>query len=178
MRIRITRDGLEVGRVLRIETRLIRLSGGFGIGWSGRRRIGLWFGADVPNDLWDFVLASGIDFVLNGGESTEKLIGDVCHDGGAACGDFVFREEDDEAGEEVVDFERGEEVLNGVDEFGGQVFGCGDVFREMGVTVAEGEVRVRTVEAAAGAVLKLMLAAGCFVDRLGVSDCWFHFGPR
>jgi hypothetical protein len=72
----------------------------------------------------------------------------------------------------------GEEILDGVDEFGGEVFGGGDVFREMGVATAEGEVRVRTVEAATGAVLKLMLAARFFVDRLGVSDCWFHIGPR
>ena len=49
----------------------------------------------------------------------EELIGDVSEDGGAARRDFVFREEQEKAGEEVVNGDGGTEFREGDGSDGG-----------------------------------------------------------
>jgi hypothetical protein len=41
--------------------------------------------------------------LVDGVDSAEELVGDVAEDGGAARGDFILREEQEETGEEVVE---------------------------------------------------------------------------
>ena len=53
----------------------------------------------------------GVFLSGDGGEGAEELVGDVGEDGGAARGDFVLREEEEQAGEEVVDLSGGGEVV-------------------------------------------------------------------
>ena len=48
-----------------------------------------------------------LPFLLDGREGAEELVGDVGQDGGAARGDAVLREMDEERGEEVIDLRGG-----------------------------------------------------------------------
>lgn len=48
-----------------------------------------------------------LEFLLDGREGAEELVGDVSQDGGAARGDAVLREMDEERGEEVIDLRGG-----------------------------------------------------------------------
>jgi hypothetical protein len=57
------------------------------------------------------------------GRVRKKLIGDVGKDGGAAGRDFVFGEEENEAGEEVVDGDGGGKFLKVAGEGSGSVGG-------------------------------------------------------
>ena len=59
----------------------------------------------------DNLRGRGVVFLMHGGESAEKLAGDVGEDGGASGGDFVLGEEKEQAGEEVVDLGGGGEVV-------------------------------------------------------------------
>ena len=54
-----------------------------------------------------FVAFCLLGFLVDGVDSAEELVGDVAEDGGAARGDFILREEQEETGEEVVEGLRG-----------------------------------------------------------------------
>src|SRR6266478_1519488 len=74
----------------------------------------------VADDLGRLVgIFFGIEFAVDGGEGAEELIGDVREDGGTTGRDFVFGEEKEKAGEEVVDGDGGAEFL----EVGGEEAG-------------------------------------------------------
>ncbi len=66
----------------------------------------------------------GFDEVIasDGAMGVEKLVGNVSHDGGAAGRDAAFGDEDEEAGEKLVDVEAGAELGEFGEEFGGEVF--------------------------------------------------------
>ena len=64
--------------------------------WDRAVAFGAWHVEDDLRGLGVFLLGDG-------GEGAEELVGDVGEDGGAAGGDFVLREEEELAGEEVVD---------------------------------------------------------------------------
>lgn len=67
----------------------------------------------VPHDyLVDAV------FFVGGGQGADELVGDVGEDGGAASGDAVSGEEDEEIFEEAVEAVEGVEVLGVGGEFG------------------------------------------------------------
>jgi len=91
-----------------------------------------------------------------GGKGAEELAGDVSHDG-TAGGDSVLCEEDDGTGEEVVDFKGAEEILDGIDEFGREVFG-GAILSEAAVFRAKGSAG-RGNERAAASDAGVVLAA-------------------
>jgi len=81
--------------------------------------------------VWDRAVAVGAGHIEDDGrafgifllgdcrQGTEELVGDVGEDGGAAGGDFVLREEEEQAGEEVVDLSGGGEVVEVDGEGGG-----------------------------------------------------------
>jgi len=117
----------------------------------------------------------GIEFAVDGGEGAEELIGDVREDGGTTGRDFVFGEEKEKAGEEVVDGDGGAEFLEVGGEEGGSVGGLALVIGETGVTRAEGGVEVGAGEAAALAVGETIGAASGVVDEAGFSHLLGHF---
>jgi hypothetical protein len=63
------------------------------------------------------------------GRGAQELIGDVGKGGGAAGRDFVFGEEENEAGEEVVDGDGGGKFLKVAGEGSGSVGGGGVDYR-------------------------------------------------
>src|SRR5260370_38876135 len=100
--------------------------GGLGLGQVFRLGTG-----HVGDDLGRLVgIFFGIEFAVDGGEGAEELIGDVSEDGGTTGRDFVFGEEKEKAGEEVVDGDGGAEFLEVGGEEGGSVGGVRLVFRE------------------------------------------------
>ena len=78
------------------------------------------FGADEIPD--DFLGGVGGDFVLDvpGAVGVEDEVTGVSHDGGAARGDAVLGEKEEEPGEELVDFGGGIELGEIAEEFGGE----------------------------------------------------------
>jgi hypothetical protein len=60
----------------------------------GQVALGTWRVEDERSGLGVFLLGDG-------GEGAEELVGDIGEDGGAAGGDFVLREEEEQAREEV-----------------------------------------------------------------------------
>jgi len=62
-----------------------------------------------------------IDLALDGHERVEELVGNVGEDSGAACGDAVLHDEDEEFGEELIDLVGGLEVVKLDQEVGGEV---------------------------------------------------------
>ena len=103
----------------------------------------------------------GLDEVIarDGPMGVEELVGDVGHDRGAAGGDAAFGDEDEEAGEKLVDVDAGAELGEFGEEFGGEAFRVVlDVHRKGSgggcLRVAEAKARVswRAGEAAALAV--------------------------
>ena len=116
----------------------------------------------------------GVFFFGDRGEGAEELVGDVGEDGGATGGDFVLREEEEQAGEEVVDLCGGGEVVE-VDGKGGGYFGrvgliCGKR-RVCGTEVGVGG----SVEAAAASVGEDVGAAGGMVYEAGFSGLPGHW---
>ena len=66
----------------------------------------------VKNDLGGLVfIGLGVELGVDGGKSAQELVGDVGKDGGFARGNAIFREENQEASEEVVDRNSGAEFL-------------------------------------------------------------------
>jgi len=51
----------------------------------------------------------GVELAVDSGEGAKELVGDVGEDGGTARGDFIFGEEEKEAGEEFIDGDSGAE---------------------------------------------------------------------
>src|SRR3989304_1805853 len=82
------------------------------------------WGWDVPDDLDGGIFrVFGGGFLLDGGEGVEKLVGDVGEDGGTAGGDAILSEEEQKAGEEVVDGSGGFEFIEAAGESGGKIGG-------------------------------------------------------
>jgi hypothetical protein len=112
----------------------------------------------------------GLEVILAGDSAmgVEKLVGDVGHDGGAAGRDAAFGDEDEEAGEKLVDVETGAELGELREEFGGEVFGV--ILRRLGRSeqsgMAETEMRasVQNSETAAAAIGGEVTAAGRVVQ--------------
>jgi len=66
--------------------------------------------ADVDIDLHVgvfFVALGWSGFLVDGVDGAKELVGDVAEDAGAARGDFILRQEEQETGEEVVEGFRG-----------------------------------------------------------------------
>ena len=87
----------------------------------------------------------------------QELVGDVGEDGGAARGDAAFGDEDEEAGEELVDVHGGIELGELGEEVGGEILGVFEGVRGerndlFGVAEAEAVMRGQAGEAAALAV--------------------------
>jgi hypothetical protein len=76
--------------------------------------------AEVPVN--SFLLGLEVIVAGDGAMGVEELVGDVGHDGGAAGGDAAFGDEDEEAGEKLVDVEAGVELGEFGEEFSGEVF--------------------------------------------------------
>jgi len=117
----------------------------------------------------------GVELAVDSGEGTKELVGDVGEDGGTARGDFIFGEEEKEAGEEFVDGDGGAEFL----EVGRE--GCGGfrgfllILRELGVSGTVRGIASTDIEAATLAVGETMCATSGVIDGAGVSDLLGHF---
>jgi hypothetical protein len=116
-----------------------------------------------------------IFLLIDGGESAEELVGDVGEDGGAAGGDFVLSEEEKQAGEKIVDLDRGAEVVEVSGEGGGDFGGVVVIRRKRSVGGAEVGVDVGGVETAAPAVGIEIDATSSVVDEAGFSGLLVHF---
>jgi len=80
-------------------------------------------------------VCGGGRLLLDDGDGTEDLVGDVGEDGGASRGDAVLGEEQEQAGEEIVDGGGGGEFFQARGEGGGEVgFGLSG---ESGMEAAE-----------------------------------------
>jgi hypothetical protein len=78
--------------------------------------IALGVAAFIAGPVAEFELRGPFDdfvFALDGAVRVEELIGDVGHDGGAAWGDAALGDQDEEAGEKLVDRE-GDVKLGGL----------------------------------------------------------------
>ncbi len=74
-----------------------------------RISVAVWAG-HVKDDLYRFIFAGlGVEFVIDSGEGVKQLVSDISEYGGAARGDFIFGEEEKEAGEEFIDGDGGAE---------------------------------------------------------------------
>ena len=100
----------------------------------------------------DFLDDDGL-FLAEGAVGVEELIGDVGEDGGAARGDAALGDEDEEAGEELVDGDSGVEFGGLGEEIGGEVFGVAGRLQAGG---ANGGAEVEV----AGAKTELGIEAG------------------
>src|SRR6266446_1121247 len=65
--------------------------------------------------------SSAVELALDGDEGMEELVGDVGEDCGAAWGDAVLHDEDQELGQELIDLIGGLEVVELNQEVGGKV---------------------------------------------------------
>src|SRR5260370_37165224 len=138
-------------------------SGMLRAGCAGNVRAGRIVGAGhVEDDLGLGVFLSG-----DGGEGAEELVGDVGECGGAAGGDFVLGEEEEQAREEVVDLGGGGEVVEVGGEGGGDFGGVGVVLGEARVGRTKMGVRVGCREAAAAAIGVEMDTTSGVVDEAG-----------
>jgi len=66
----------------------------------------------------------GLDDIVagDGAMGVEELVGDIGHDGGASGGNAAFGDEDEEAGEKLVDVDAGIELGEFGEKFSGEVF--------------------------------------------------------
>jgi len=119
----------------------------------------------VENDLGGL----GVYLFGDGGEGAEELVGDVGEDGGAAGGDFVLGEEEEQAREEVVDLGGGGEVVEVGGESGGDFGGFRLILWQAAVGRAEMGIRGRGRETAASAVGIEKDATSGVVDEAGFS---------
>ena len=130
--------------------------------------------------LWagdtDGVLNAGIGLVFgclqfHGGYGAENLVGDVGEDGGAARGDAAFSDEDEKAGEKLVDGEGGVKLGELGEEIGGEVLEVagrgeeGETGGDFALEMAEAEAGFWTGKAAAPAIGIAMQAARGVVFR-------------
>ena len=115
----------------------------------------------------------------DGGEGAEELVSDVGEDGGAASGDLVLGEEEQQAREEVVDLGGRGEVVEVGGEGGGDFGGLG-WGRSGSLRVLRAErLSAEADEAATHAVGEAKVAASRAIDGAGFSElrshCWFSF---
>ena len=121
----------------------------------------------------------GVFLFGDGGEGAEELVGDIGKDGGAAGGDFVLREKEEQAGEEVVDLGGGGKVVEVDGEGGGDFSGVG--WRRRGNVGVLGAKRLAAEadQPATHAVGETKVAAIGVVDGAGFSELrshwWFPF---
>jgi len=116
----------------------------------------------------------GVFLFGDGGEGAEELVGNVGEDGGAASGNFVLREEEEQAREEIVDLGGGGEVVEVDGEGGGDFGGIVLVCRKRSVGRAEVGVDVGRVETAAPTVGKEIGATSRVIDEAGFSILLGH----
>jgi hypothetical protein len=154
---------------------------------GGRRRDGwrescglafifaVWTG-EIEDDLGSrrFTVGFGVEFPVDGGEGAKLEAIDIGHDAGMARGDAAFDEEDEEAGEEVIDLRGGLEVGEEAGECGGEVGGAAGeaVLLEGGMAETEARSGVLDGEAAAATSAGNVAAGG--MGRVRFS----HFEPR
>jgi len=125
--------------------------------------------AEVPVN--SFLLGLEVIVAGDGAMGVEELVGDVGHDGGAAGGDAAFGDEDEEAGEKLVDVDAGVELGELREEFGGEVFGV--ILRRLGRSEQSGMAEtkmgagVQNSETTAAAIGGEVTAAGRVV-RFGL----------
>jgi hypothetical protein len=134
----------------------------------------VWRGAVGAGHVEDDLGRLGVFLFGDGGEGAEELVGDVGEDGGAAGGNFVLGEEEEKAGEEIVDLGGGGKVVEvggeGGSNFGRIVLIC----LKRRVSRAEVGVGVGGVETASPTVGKAIGAASGVVDEAGVSRLLGH----
>jgi hypothetical protein len=116
-----------------------------------------------------------MEFAVDCGKSAEELIGDIGEDGGTARRDFVFGEEKEKAGEEIVDGDGGAEFLEVGSEGGSGVGRFPLVLDEASVIGAVRGVGVEGEKAATHAVGEMMVTAGGVIDEAGFSGFLGHF---
>ena len=114
-------------------------------------------------------------FAFEGRYGAEELVGDVGEDGGTAGRDAILRDEQEKAGEEIVDVGGGVELAESGGEGVGKIGGRGAILRELGVAGAEASVGGGDGEAAAGAVGEAVLAARCVGGGIELGWVIGHF---
>jgi hypothetical protein len=140
-----------------------------------RISVAVWAG-HVKDDFYRLVFAGlRVKLAIDCGESVKQLVSDISEDGGAARGDFIFGEEEKEAGEEFIDGDGGAEFPEVGGEDGGGFRGVLLILGELGVSGAVRGVERTDVEAATLAVGEAMRATSGVVDGAGVSDLLGHF---
>ena len=140
--------------------------------WGGA--VAIWAGY-IEDDLRGL----GVFLFGDGGKRAEELVGDIGEDSGAAGGDFVLREEEEQAREEVVDLGGGGEIVEIDGEGGGDFRGVG-LWRKDNLIVFRAErLGTEADEAAAHAVREAIAAAVRVMHRAGSSELrshwWFPF---
>jgi hypothetical protein len=116
----------------------------------------------------------GVFLFGDGGEGAEELVGDVGEYGGAAGGDFVLGEEEEKAGEKVVDLGGGGEVVEVSGEGGGDFGGLGLILWQPIVCWAEMGVRGGGGETASTSIGVEIRAASRVVDGAGLRGWLGH----
>lgn len=123
------------------------------------------------------------EFLFDGGEGAEKQAGDIGDDGGAARGDAVLGEEDEELGEDLVDVGGGGKLAEIAGEVGGEVGRVGGwrpkvdvVFAEIGRGVREGEAAATAAGVAVQTAGETLRRAQCkqVASGTGVSGFLSH----
>jgi hypothetical protein len=97
---------------------------------------------------------------LDGGVDAGELRGNEGEDRGAASGDAVLREEDEEIGQEIVEAFEGVEVIGTANEFGSEIGDVAVLLRGGEVFAAEDEVLVKDGFAGMAATGVEMRASG------------------
>ena len=109
-----------------------------------------------------------IDLAPDGRERVKELVGDVRQDGGAARGDAVLHDQDQELGKELVDLVGGLEIVELEQEVGGEVDVNGLGRLDLQCGMAKAEAGAQSAQAAAAAASGEMGAL--FVATAGTSD--------
>jgi hypothetical protein len=127
----------------------------------------------------DGLFVGGIGFEDDGAVRVEELVGDVGQDGGATGGDAAFGDENEEAGEELVDVNGGVELGELGEKVGGEVFrvvlrGLSRGGDQRGVAETEVGASIQNSKTATATVGGEM-AAAWMIGRAGFSGCEGHF---
>ena len=103
---------------------------------------------NVEDDGGRFVVVGRVEFAIDDGESAEELTAGEGENGGLAGGDAVLCEEEENAGEEVVDGNGGTKLGEIVGEGGGDFRRIGFIDGKLGVDGAKGRIEIGDGEAA------------------------------
>jgi len=120
----------------------------------------------VENDLGRGIGIGAVD----GGVDASELRGNEGEDGGAASGDAVLGEEDEEIGQEVVEALESVEVIGTADEFGSEIGDVAVLLRGGEVFAAETEMLIEDRFAAMAAAGVEVRAAGESGSHGGLSN--------